>query len=57
MDEVHIKEGLVYDKHYCSLLGFVNIGDINDHLSHYEASLSGSDVELVLAKSMLVLMV
>ena len=27
MDEVHIKQDLVFDKHFKTLLGFVNIGE------------------------------
>ncbi len=34
-DEVKIKEDLVYDKHSASLLGFVKIGDVNDHLQSF----------------------
>ena len=30
------EEDLVYDKHSASLLGFVKIGDVNDHLSKFE---------------------
>ena len=57
MDEVHIKQDLVFDKHFKTLLGFVNVGDFNTHLSQYEASLLGESGQPVLAKSMLVLMV
>ena len=32
-DEIKVKEDLVYDKHSASLLGFVKIRDVNDHLS------------------------
>ena len=32
MDEVHIKDDLVYDKHTWQVIGFQNLGDINDHL-------------------------
>ena len=28
-DEIKIKEGLVYDKHNCELIGFTNIGEVN----------------------------
>ena len=31
MDEMHIREDLVYDKHTGALIGFANIGDINCH--------------------------
>ena len=30
MDEIYIKSDLVYDKHEGTLVGFVNIGDINN---------------------------
>ena len=40
MDEVHIKEDLVYDKHEGTLIGFVNLGDTNNHLLQFEAACS-----------------
>ena len=62
MDEVHIKDDLVYDKHNFALIGFQNLGDINNHLLKYEASLTADhDDECLntppLAKTMLVFMV
>ena len=57
MDEVHIKDDLVYDKHSGVLVGFENLGDINNHLLQYEAALSGVTTPRRLAKSMLVFMV
>ena len=33
-DEVRIKEQLVYDKHSCEIIGFVNLGDVNNDLLH-----------------------
>ena len=39
IDEAHIKEDLVYDKHEGALIGFVNLGETNNHLMEYEASL------------------
>ncbi|KAL5457434.1 hypothetical protein EMCRGX_G034693 [Ephydatia muelleri] len=36
-DEVKIKEDLVFDKHSLELVGFVQIGDINTHLSKFES--------------------
>ena len=30
LDEVRVKEGLVYDKHSLQVIGFVNLGDINN---------------------------
>ena len=58
MDEMHIKEDLVYNKHSGELIGFVNLGDINSHLLRFERSLSGDEyVAEPLAKSMLTMMV
>ena len=31
-DEVKVKEGIVYDKHWCHVLGFLDMGDINNQL-------------------------
>ena len=31
-DEMKVKEGLIFDKHTCNLIGFTNIGQINDEL-------------------------
>ena len=36
---MHIKEGLVYDKHTGELIGFTDLGDINSHLLSLEQSL------------------
>lgn len=58
MDEMHIKEGLVFDKHSGELIGFTNLGDMNNHIASLEkASGSSSHTLQPLAKSMLVLMV
>lgn len=40
MDEMYVKEELVYDKHTGCLTGFVNMGDINSHLLAFEQSLA-----------------
>ena len=32
MNEVHIRADLVYDKHEGSLLGFMNLGEVNKSL-------------------------
>ena len=37
-DEMHIKEDLIFDKHTGELKGFINLGTINDHLSHLESN-------------------
>ena len=57
LDEVHIKEGLVYDKHQGSLIGFSNLGEINNHLLKLENALNGEDMPQQLASSMIVLMI
>ena len=31
MDEMHVKEDLVYNKHSGGLIGFMNLGDMNNH--------------------------
>ena len=35
-DEMKIKEDLVFDKHSCELIVFINCGDINSHLDNLE---------------------
>ena len=35
---MHIKEELVYDKHSGRLIGFVNLGEIKNHLARFEQS-------------------
>ena len=36
MDEMYIKESLVYDKHNGSLIGFTNLGETNNHLLEFK---------------------
>ena len=60
MDEMHIRKELVYNKHNGKLVGFVNLGDTNNHLARFEQLLSEDDDatdKTPLAKSMLVFMV
>ena len=56
MDEVHIKEDLVYNKHQGHLIGFVDLGNANNKLLEFEAATNG-DTDRPLANSMLVFMV
>lgn len=56
-DEVKIKEDLVYNKHTGEVIGFVDITDINQHLSAYEQSCSEESCKPKLATHMLVFMV
>ena len=39
LDEMHIREDLVYDKYTGALIGFTDFGDINSHLLQLEHSL------------------
>lgn len=41
-DEMHIKKDLVYDKVSGELIGFVNLGDMTQHLLELEQQLVGS---------------
>ena len=41
MDEVHIKHDLVYDKHEGCLIGFVDLGEVNNQLIEFENALAG----------------
>lgn len=64
IDEMHIKEELVYNKHSGQLIGFADLGDVNNHLSRFEQSLLHDSDDPVndsspppLAKSMVAFMV
>lgn len=55
-DEVRVKEGIVYDKHNCRILGFVDLGEVNNSLLSFERSLDGKD-DFPVAKHILMFMV
>lgn len=59
MDEMYIKEDLVYNKHTGELVGFANLGDTNEHLIRFQQTIEGSNSEdrQQLAKTMLVFMI
>ncbi|KAL5489473.1 hypothetical protein EMCRGX_G018567 [Ephydatia muelleri] len=59
IDEVHIKENLVFDKHGRQMIGFANLDDINEHLTQFELSLTSEQPKNTqqLAKTMVVFMV
>ena len=60
MDEMYVKEELVYDKHTGGLVGFVNLGEINSHLLAFEHSIAQDGTPLQaesLATTMMVFMV
>ena len=59
-DEVRVKEGLVYDKHSLQVIGFVNLGDINNQLLKFERAQTCDSQEVMtpsIAKYMFVFMV
>ena len=55
-DEVKVKEGIVYNKHDCRIVGFVDFEDVNNALLAFERSLS-SETGHPVAKHMIVFMV
>ena len=58
LDEMHIKENLIYEKHSGSLIGFTNLGDVNNHLISFERKVDHTSLDDVpLAKSMMTFMV
>ena len=58
LDEMHIREDLVYDKSTGQMIGFTNLGDINNHLLALEQSVVENKTEgNVLVKSMMAFMV
>ena len=57
-DEVKLKEDLVYDKHLGEVVGFVNVGDVNNQLLQFEREwTSKSNGQPPLATHMLTFMV
>ena len=55
-DEMKVHEGLVFKKDG-SLVGFVDIGDINNSMKAYEATISGNEKQEVIADHILTVMV
>ena len=53
---MHIRKSLVFDKHSGGLVGFVNLGDINQHLMEFEKALSEDSSPPTMANSMTVFM-
>ncbi len=41
MDEMYIREGLVYNKHTGEIVGFADLGDVNNHLVEFEKRVKG----------------
>ena len=60
LDEMYIKEGLIFNKHNGKLVGFQDLGDINNLLAEYERQHNENDkmfLKRPLAKTMIVFMV
>ena len=56
-DEMKIKEDLVFDKNTCQLIGFTDLGDINNHLDNFERQCSSNNTSSDVATHMLMFMV
>jgi len=57
IDEVYLKEGLVYNKSTGSLIGFADLGGTLQQLNDYEENISSGTPVRPLAKTMMVFMV
>lgn len=44
IDEMKVKEDIVYDKNSCELLGYVNLGDVTNQLLQFEKRCTDQDV-------------
>ena len=56
-DEMHVKQRLVYDKNTGDLIGYCNLGDINNHLTQLECQYSNNTQRTHLATTIMVLMI
>ena len=65
MDEMYIREDIVYEKHSGKMIGFANLGDVNNHLAIFEQRLKCTTAnqstmlspDCLVAKTMMVFMV
>ena len=60
MDEMYIREDIVYGKHSGKMIGFSNLGSVNNHLLQFEQNTEMSSTIMdssSIAKTMLVFMV
>ena len=44
LDEMHIREQLIFDKHSGAFVGFAHLSDIVDHLAKFEQEMSNEEV-------------
>ena len=56
-DEMRIREDLVYDKNSCNVIGFVNLGEVNNQLKRLEKSADNLPGGVPIATHMLVFMI
>lgn len=56
-DEIKVKEGLVYNKEQCHVIGFTRLDDISNHLKEYERCVVSGKSPQEVASHMLVFMV
>ena len=58
LDEMHIREDLVYEKNTGTLIGFTNLGEVNNHLLAFEHAMTSEESSpLPLSKTMMTFMV
>ena len=59
LDEMKIKESIVYDKHNAQVIGFVDLGDVNNQLAEFETKFHQNDsgINRPIATHILALMV
>ena len=56
IDGMHVRESLAFDKHSGDLVGFVNLGDVNQLLMDFEEALNEDSSSPTMANSMTVFM-
>ena len=56
-DEIKIKEGIVYDKHECRIIGFVDLGPTNNLLAVFDNATTVQSSTIPVANHMLTIMV
>ena len=60
MDEMYIREDIVYEKHSGRMIGYSNLGEVNNQLTKFEQDIhctTASEQGRALAKTMVVIMV
>ena len=56
LDEMYLKEGLMYEKFTGALIGFSDLGGVVQQLEEHEQAVSGNGCSRKLAKTMMVIM-